>query len=70
MKMKTILGGLAGIVLVLAIIYIYCLPSIIAGKRKHKNKTPISLLNFFLGWTFLGWVIALIWSFSAQETKV
>jgi hypothetical protein len=24
--------------------------------------TQIAVLNFFTGWTFIGWVIALVWA--------
>lgn len=41
---------------------IYFLPSIIAFAGKRRNALAIFLLNFFLGWTFIGWVIALVWS--------
>lgn len=41
---------------------VYFLPTIIAGGRGHRNTTAIVLLNVFLGWTFLGWVVALVWS--------
>ncbi len=30
--------------------------------RNHRDKLSISILNLFLGWSFLGWVIALIWA--------
>ena len=29
----------------------------------------ILILNLLLGWTCLGWVIALVWSFTAVERK-
>lgn len=45
----------------LAIIF-YLLPSFVAYKRGRTNKSPILLLNLLLGWTFIGWVIALVWS--------
>ena len=32
-------------------------------KNNHPNKIAILLLNIFLGWSFIGWVIALVWSF-------
>ncbi len=54
--------------LLLGIIVLYFLPTIIATTRKHSNAVSIFVLNLFLGWTFLGWVIALIWSF-ATDTK-
>ena len=41
---------------------IYFLPSIIALARGHLSTLAIFLLNLFLGWTLLGWLIALIWS--------
>lgn len=41
---------------------IYFIPSFVAFKRHHLQKTPILLLNIFLGWSFIGWLIALIWA--------
>ncbi len=40
---------------------IYFFPSIVAIINKKKNASAIFILNFFLGWTFIGWVIALVW---------
>lgn len=40
---------------------LFFLPTIIAAARSHQVM-PIFLLNFFLGWTVIGWFIALIWS--------
>jgi len=31
------------------------------------NMDAILILNLFLGWTFLGWVIALVWAFTNRE---
>jgi hypothetical protein len=41
---------------------IYFLPAIVAGRRRHPNGAAIFLLNLFLGWTILGWVMALVWA--------
>jgi hypothetical protein len=43
---------------------LYWLPAINGFQRKHRNAVPILLVNFFFGWTFIGWVVALIWSAS------
>ncbi|EMJ5233955.1 superinfection immunity protein [Klebsiella variicola] len=51
------------IVLIFAII-IYVLPGVIASSREHKNATAIWVLNIVLGWSFLGWIAALVWSFT------
>lgn len=48
------------IFLVFALIYFY--PSIVAYYRKHRQTQAIITLNIFLGWTFVGWVAALVWS--------
>lgn len=44
---------------------IYLLPALIAAKRGHHNANAIFALNLLLGWTFLGWVGALVWSVTA-----
>lgn len=56
------------IVFVLGLI-LYLLPGIIASGRGHKNSTAIWVLTVVLGWTALGWIVALVWSFtnSAEE---
>jgi hypothetical protein len=37
-------------------------PIIIGVVRKHPQLTGILLVNLFLGWTIVGWVVALVWS--------
>lgn len=41
---------------------LYFLPSIVALARQKRDLVSILLLNFFLGWTAIGWVVALIWA--------
>jgi len=45
----------------------YFLPSIIALARSKRNTLSIFLLNFFLGWTLVGWVVALVWAMKADD---
>ncbi len=40
----------------------YFLPSIVAFARSKRDTAAIVLLNFFLGWTLIGWVVALVWA--------
>ena len=47
----------AGIVLGL---FFYFIPSIVG--RHKRNAGAIFVMNLFLGWLFIGWVIALIWA--------
>jgi hypothetical protein len=41
---------------------LYFLPAIIAFGRSKRDAGSILVLNFFLGWTAIGWVIALVWA--------
>jgi hypothetical protein len=41
---------------------VYFLPTFVALKREHKNAGAIIALDILLGWTFLGWVISLVWA--------
>lgn len=50
---------------------VYFIPSIIGFSRGHKSKWGIFILNLFLGWSILGWIVSLVWSFSsAKESAV
>jgi T4 superinfection immunity protein len=51
--------------MLLILLALYFLPTIVAGCRRHPNQAGIVILNLFLGWTFVGWVIALVWAVSA-----
>jgi hypothetical protein len=44
---------------------LYFLPSLIAH-RKHAFM-GVFLLNLFLGWTIIGWFVALVWACTAEE---
>ena len=41
-------------------IIIYFLPALIGNGKRNAN--AIAVLNLFLGWTLIGWVIALTWA--------
>lgn len=43
---------------------VYFLPSFVAWRRGHHNGNTIGIINIFLGWTFIGWVVALAMAFS------
>jgi hypothetical protein len=55
------------IVLLIAGISIYFLPTIVAVCRKKKNAGAIFVLNLFLGLTFIAWVVALVWASTYEE---
>jgi hypothetical protein len=41
---------------------LYFLPTLIALSMHHHHVLPIFLLNFFTGWSGIGWIGSLIWS--------
>lgn len=54
--------------IVLAVVTLgYMLPWMIAAMRGKSNAGAVGLLNFLLGWTVIGWVIALVMSCSAHQ---
>ena len=54
-------GGQIAIAWVLTIFTVgYFLPWAVAATRGKSNAAAIGLLNFLLGWTLIGWIIALV----------
>ena len=49
---------------------LYFLPSIIALVRSKRDIVAIVLLNLFLGWTVIGWVVALVWALKTDYIVV
>lgn len=61
---------IATFIVVLSVVFFYLLPSIVAAGRHHRNASAICMMNLLLGWTFLGWVISLVWACTANvETR-
>ncbi len=48
---------------------LYLLPGIIAFRRHHHNAVAILVFDLCLGWTFLGWVLALVWALTAVRHR-
>lgn len=48
---------------------LYMLPTLNAHSRKHLNTVPIACINLFFGWTVVGWIICVAWSFSSHVEK-
>lgn len=51
----TILWGMVWVIL-------YFLPALNAYNKRHSSRALILVVNLFLGWTLLGWFLALAWS--------
>jgi hypothetical protein len=55
-------GDIRMIILIGISAVIYFAPAIVAAMRSHRQTAAIVLLNLFLGWTLIGWVVALVWA--------
>lgn len=52
-------GILGGLLLVVIILGLYFLPTIIGANRKVVNVGSVFAINLLLGWTLIGWAVAL-----------
>ena len=50
-------------------IALYFLPGFVAAMRGHHNVAAIVVLNLFLGWTLVGWVVALVWAMTVVRGR-
>lgn len=48
---------------------LYFLPAILADRRKRHDVLTLALFNACLGWTVLGWLLALYWSLQPNPPK-
>ena len=62
--METLLGIIGLTIVVVLGLGLYFLPSICAFTRGHPSKVAILILNALLGWSFIGWVVAIVWAFT------
>ena len=54
-------------VLITLLSLFYFLPFAIAFNKKRANTGAIFALNLFLGWSLIGWVIALVWALKEES---
>ena len=55
--------------LLVFLFFLYFAPSFTASSREHPNIGGIIVVNIFLGWTLIGWVVALAWACSGTPPK-
>ena len=47
----------------------YWLPTIIAVVRRTHTAMGVAVVNFFMGWTGIGWIVALVWALAASPAQ-
>lgn len=53
----------------LGLFVLYWLPTIIAIARHTHSALGVATLNLFLGWTGVGWFLALMWALAASPAQ-
>ena len=59
-------GSTSTILMLMAVIVIYILPTLIAFGREHPRRQDVLVLNLLLGWTLIGWVGVFLWASLAR----
>ena len=54
-------------VLIALLSLFYFLPFSIAFQKQRANTGAIFALNLFLGWSLIGWVVALVWALKEEQ---
>jgi len=55
------------LIVVLIAFTFYMVPTIVAMLRDHPNMLAIFIVNLLLGWLFVGWIVAMVWSVTAID---
>jgi hypothetical protein len=58
--------GIGGLVLILLCGFFYFLPTFVGQSKR--NAGAIFVLNLLLGWTVIGWVLALVWAMTVDAS--
>jgi hypothetical protein len=60
---------LAGFLIMTGIVFVYLLPAWVAVLRKLPNSGGVLIINMLLGWTFFGWVWALVMACASKPKR-
>lgn len=67
-------GGAFSVVIFLVVSIVgfiaYWVPTVVALVRKVPNKGSVIVINAFLGWTLIGWVVALAMAARSKPTPM
>ena len=53
-----------------ALLGVYFIPSVVTLDREVWRKLPIVVFNVLVGWTVIGWAVALVWACRASDAGV
>jgi len=58
--------SLTGVIGVIVLVSCYFMPTIVALVRDKRGAGSVALVNFFLGWTVIGCLLAFVWTSSGK----
>jgi len=47
-------------------VFLWSAPIVIAVARENRNRNQVIIVDLFLGWTGIGWIVALVMAFQAK----
>jgi hypothetical protein len=53
-------------VMVIISVAIYILPTLLAWTRQSSRRWRVTLINLLLGWTVVGWIVAMVLTFAYE----
>jgi hypothetical protein len=59
-------GPAKGAVIIVTSTLMYVLPTLLAFTRERRRKWRILAINLLLGWTLVGWVVALLMTYAYE----
>ena len=60
---------MSGFVALMIWTMLYFWPTAVALNKKRANTGAVFMLNLFLGWTLIGWIVALVWAMTDDGKK-
>jgi hypothetical protein len=67
---RDVAQGIGGFALYLTAFALYFLPTLVASYRRAASLSPVTVVNLFLGWTVMGWIVALAMAVSGPSRRV
>lgn len=59
-------GAPKGAVMLVVLALLYALPAMLAWKRQSRRRWKITAINLLLGWTVIGWIVAMVMTYAYE----
>ena len=59
-------GAPKGAVMLVVLALLYLLPTMLAWKRGSSRRWKITAINLLLGWTVIGWIVAMVLTYAYE----